>query len=90
MDYQGVEEILAIYCEENKEKIYKQNPGDIMQDMREYLRDQLMPNCTSEDAQKNKEEMIQIHEWVEDFYQNMIKEKKHYKKRLITQGRAYQ
>ena len=54
MDYQGVEEILAIYCEENKEKICKQNPGDIMQDMREYLRDQLMSNCASEDAQKIK------------------------------------
>lgn len=34
-----------------------------------------MSNCTSEDAQKNKEEMVQIHEWVEDFYKNMIKEK---------------
>ena len=31
-------------------------------------------------AQKNKEEMVQIHEWVEDFYKNMIKKKKHYKK----------
>lgn len=48
--------------------------------MREYLREKLMSNCTSEDAQKNKEEMVQIHEWVEDFYKNMIKKKKHYKK----------
>lgn len=62
MDYQGVEELLAIYCEANKEKIYKQNPEDIKQGMREYLREKLMSNCTSEDAQKNKEEMVQIHE----------------------------
>ena len=54
MDYQGVEELLAIYCEANKEKIYKQNPEDIKQGMREYLREKLMSNCTSEDAQKNK------------------------------------
>lgn len=33
MDYQGVEELLAIYCEANKEKIYKQNPEDIKQGM---------------------------------------------------------
>lgn len=59
MDYQGVEELLAIYCEANKEKIYKQNPEDIKQGMREYLREKLMSNCTSEDAQKNKEEMVQ-------------------------------
>ena len=78
MDYQGVEELLAIYCEANKEKICKQKPEDIKQGMREYLREKLMSNCTSEDAQKNKEEMVQIHEWVEDFYKNMIKEKRHY------------
>ncbi len=80
MIYQKAETLLGIYYEENKEKICKQNPEDIKQGMREYLREKLMPNCTSEDAQKNKEEMVQIHEWVEDFYQNMIKEKKHYKK----------
>ena len=56
MDYQGVEELLAIYCEANKEKICKQKPEDIKQGMREYLREKLMSNCTSEDAQKNKEE----------------------------------
>ena len=37
MDYQGVEELLAIYCEANKEKICKQKPEDIKQGMREYL-----------------------------------------------------
>ena len=89
MDYQGVEELLAIYCEANKEKIYKQNPGDIKHDMREYLRDQLMSNCTSEDAQKNKEEMVQIHEWVEDFYKNMIKKKSIIKK-INTPRSTYQ
>ena len=90
MDYQGVEELLAIYCEANKEKICKQKPEDIKQGMREYLREKLMSNCpdcirdavalTEEylAAQKNKEEMVQIHEWVEDFYKNMIKEKRHY------------
>ena len=64
MDYQGVEELLAIYCEANKEKIYKQNPEDIKQGMREYLREKLMSNCTSEDAQKNKDYSLQIPEHV--------------------------
>jgi antirestriction protein len=89
MDYQGVEELLAIYCEANKEKIYKQNPEDIKQGMREYLREKLMSNCTSEDAQKNKEEMVQIHEWVEDFYKNMIKKKSIIKK-INTPRSTYQ
>ena len=89
MDYQGVEELLAIYCEANKEKIYKQNPEDIKQGMREYLREKLMSNCTSEDAQKNKAEMVQIHEWVEDFYKNMIKKKSIIKK-INTPRSTYQ
>ena len=44
MDYQGVEELLAIYCEANKEKICKQKPEDIKQGMREYLREKIMSN----------------------------------------------